>query len=229
MAEALAFVGLASAIIQFVDFSTRVVSRLRVFHTDVVDSPKVFQDIANRLPLMLELVKRIRTQKNAGQLDNASQDVMLPVIQSCLSQVKLLDDLLGKVLPQAQDSSWLRGRKAISSIIRESEIEKIDLTLKTDFDLLIQASTFQSVSRLDRHESQSAQQIDVETMPPPYSFAGLTKQKSERSESISSQPVFMVPFQRDPKFLGRQTEIQEVDLRFRSQRQVAIAGLGGVG
>ena len=229
MAEALAIIGLASAIVQFVDFSTKVVGRLRTFQKDAVNGPKVFQDISNRLPLIIELVQRIRDQSVAGELSNDSQNIMLPVIQSCLAQVELLDDLLTKVLPKLDDSSWIRGRKALSSVIRESEIEKIDSTLKSNFDLLIQAGTFQSISRLELRDLQPPHQIRNMAMPPSYSVAILPQHKTKRSESLSLQPVFMVPFQRDPRFLGRQTELEDIDLRFASQRQVAIAGLGGIG
>jgi hypothetical protein len=39
----------------------------------------------------------------------------------------------------------------------------------------------------------------------------------------------MVPFDRDQKFIGREDIIQEIDQKFESQRQVALAGIGGVG
>ena len=40
---------------------------------------------------------------------------------------------------------------------------------------------------------------------------------------------FIVPFERDPKFIGREELITEIDRRFEVQKRVALAGIGGVG
>ena len=226
MAEALAVVGLVSAIVQFVDFSTKIVSRLHEFQAEVADGPKVYQDVQNRLPLMLDLVNRIQVRVVAGQIDRPSQVTMLPIIESCISQVDLLYRLLQKSLPQASDSSWTRGKRAFHSVIRESEMEKIDHTLRTNFELLVQAET---LHRLEIR-GKSDQTVNVFMPLQQQSVTVSQPQKSlERSESISAQFVFMVPFQRDPKFLGRKNVMDELVQKFQSSRQVALAGLGGVG
>ena len=228
MAEALAVVGLVSAIVQFVDFSTKIVNRLDEFQAEVADGPKVYQDVQNRLPLMLDLVNKIQVRVAAGQIDRPSQVTMLPIIESCISQVSLLGELLSKALPQAKDSSWARGKKAFRSVIRESEMEKIDHNLRTNFELLVQAETLHRLevrgSKLDQTVNvfMPPQQQNVAVSPPP-------QNSLHRSESASKQFVFMVPFQRDPKFLGRKNVMEELVEKFRNQRQVALAGLGGVG
>ena len=227
MAEALAVVGLVSAIVQFIDFSTKVVNRLDEFQADVSDGPKVYQDVQNRLPLMLDLVNKIQVRVATGQIDRPSQVMMLPIIESCISQVSLLGNLLSKALPQANDSSWARGKKALRSVIRESEMEKIDHNLRTNFELLVQAET---LHRLEVRGSKSDQTFNVFMPSQQQNVAVLPPQKSlDRSESISTQFVFMVPFQRDPKFLGRKKIMEELVEKFQDQRQVALAGLGGVG
>jgi hypothetical protein len=38
-----------------------------------------------------------------------------------------------------------------------------------------------------------------------------------------------VPVDKDPKFIGREDIIQEIDQRFKANRRVAISGIGGVG
>lgn len=227
MAEAVAIIGLVSAIVQFVDFGTRVVNRLHEFQSEVADGPKVYQDIQNRLPLMLELVNKIQVRLVAGQIDRPSQATMLPVVESCILQMKLLSDLLFNVFPQASESSWKRGKRAFYSVTRESEIEKIDHALRTKFELLVQAETLRSH---DARGPESHQMVNVFMPPQQHTVTVSPPQKNtERSDSVSTQCVFMVPFQRDPKFLGRQDVIREVNQSFRHQRQVALAGLGGVG
>ena len=227
MAEALAVVGLVSAIVQFIDFSTKIVNRLDEFQAEVADGPKVYQDVQNRLPLMLDLVNKIQVRVAAGQIDRPSQVTMLPIIESCISQVSLLGSLLSKALPEANDSSWARGKKAFRSVIRESEMEKIDHNLRTNFELLVQAET---LHRLEVRGSKSDQTVNVFMPPQQQNMAVSPPQKNlDRSASVSTQFVFMIPFQRDPKFLGRKKVMEELVEKFQDQRQVALAGLGGVG
>lgn len=40
---------------------------------------------------------------------------------------------------------------------------------------------------------------------------------------------FLVPFSRDPNFVGREDIIKEIDAVFKSEDCVALAGIGGVG
>lgn len=41
--------------------------------------------------------------------------------------------------------------------------------------------------------------------------------------------TFLVPFERDRKFIGRSFIIQDIDLRIEMQRRVALCGIGGIG
>lgn len=251
MAEALAIIGLASAIVQFIDFGTRVLRQLHRLNDEVSNGPQAYQDIRTRLPLMLDLVKKIRLQIEAGEVAENSQAVMLPVLRSCIAQVQQLEEIFVKALPQTADSSWSRGKKAFLGVIKESEVEKIDLVLKTNFDLLVHSGMYHSMSRIENKDSASLQQqmINVVISSPqnyapqgyaaPQSYAPESYAQSEqdyklRSGSLSSQPpsyapVFMVPFQRDPKFLERQSIMENIKSKFKASRRVALAGLGGVG
>jgi nucleoside phosphorylase len=47
--------------------------------------------------------------------------------------------------------------------------------------------------------------------------------------SPSRTICFTVPFERDSKFIGREDIITEIDRKFKVQRRVALAGIGGVG
>ena len=202
-------------------------NRLHEFQAEVSDGPKVYQDVQNRLPLMLDLVNKIHVRVVAGQVDEPSQATMLPVIESCISQVMLLHNLVVKALPQANDSSWTRGKKAFNSVMRESEIERIDQVLRTKFELLVQAETFH---RLDSRGPKSHQMVNV-ILPSQQNNVTVLSQHNtlERSESVSAPSVFMLPFQRDPKFISRKSIMEEVIQKFQDQRQIALAGLGGVG
>ena len=234
MAEALAVIGIVSAIVQLVEFGTKVVNRLHSLKEEVANSPRVFQNVRTRLPLMLDLVKKIRLQIDGGQFDRASQDVMLPVIQSCLTQVKLLDELFVKALPKLNDSSWTRGKRALISVIRESEVERIDQVVKANCDLLVQSGTFHSMSRLEEQESSSTQQQMVNVFIPQQQVLSSSPpsqydNSAIRRDSAPISPVFMVPFLRDHRFIGRRVIMEDIEMKFKTRRQVALAGLGGVG
>ena len=62
MAEALAIVGLVSAIAQFVDFGLKIVERLQDFHSSVNEVPKAFRDVRVELPLLLDTLKRTQAK-----------------------------------------------------------------------------------------------------------------------------------------------------------------------
>ena len=248
MAEVIAVIGLASALLSFVDFGSKVVRQLRQLENDISDSPQVFQSVRIRLPLMLDLVQKIMLQLDAGTVDKGTQEHMLPIVKSCVHQAENLDTLIQKSLPGTHDSAWRRGKKAVVGVLGEAEIQRIDAALKVNFDLLVQAGTFQSLTRLDR--SGSAQMPSSYTMSPTVNvnliqedrrrlssydglpmYEELRKSLSElqRIESHATQPVFMVPYQRDSNFLGRQSILDEISKRFESQNCVSMAGLGGIG
>ena len=45
----------------------------------------------------------------------------------------------------------------------------------------------------------------------------------------SDNPVFMVPFEKDPKFVGRADVIADIEEALKKQSRIAITGIGGVG
>ena len=51
--------------------------------------------------------------------------------------------------------------------------------------------------------------------------------KAQASKPSASR--FLVPFPRDPLFLGREDIINSVDAKFKTERRVALTGVGGVG
>lgn len=98
MAEALAIIGLVSAIVQFVDFGSKIVERLQDFYSSVNEVPKAFRDVKVELPLLLDALKRTQAQAESGAVSRETQEALLPVIEGCRTQVELLDSTLVKTL-----------------------------------------------------------------------------------------------------------------------------------
>ena len=44
-----------------------------------------------------------------------------------------------------------------------------------------------------------------------------------------SKPSFHVPFDKDEKFVGREDVLDEIDTKLKTQRRIALAGIGGIG
>jgi hypothetical protein len=195
MAEALAVVGLAAAIIQFVDFSSKIVERLQDFHSSVNEAPNAFRDVKAELPLLLNTLKRTQAQAESGDISRETQEALLPVVEGCRSQVELLDSTLTKTLPKLGDSSWRRGMMAFSSVGQEKKVEQITSTLR------------KYVQTLTYHQATDPTKLVIRP----------------------SKPCFMMPFDRDQSFVGREDILQELKSRFKNQRRVALAGIGGVG
>jgi hypothetical protein len=111
MAEALVIVGLVSSIVQFVDYSSKVVERLGEFQSNLDEVPKTFKDIKTELPLLINTLKRTEDQVRAGDVSQDTQDALFLVVEGCRDQLKILDDILFKTLPKVGDSSLKRGRR----------------------------------------------------------------------------------------------------------------------
>jgi hypothetical protein len=195
MAEALAIIGLVSAIVQFVDFGSKIVERLQDFYSSVNEVPKAFRDVKVELPLLLNTLKRTQAQAESGALSKETQEALLPVVEGCRSQVELLDSSLVKSLPKLGDSSLRRGMTAFLSVGQEKKVEQITTTLR------------KYVQTLTYHEATGATRLAIQP----------------------SKPCFIMPFDRDLNFVGREDILQEIESRFKNQRRVALAGIGGVG
>ena len=177
MAEALAIVGLAAALLQFVDFGTKVIRRLRQLEDQATESTACLKSVRNRLPLMLDLVKKMMLQMEAGLVSDESKEVMYPVVKNCISQAEELDKLFNKSVAQPKDNSWIRGKKAICSVWNDAEIERIDAGLKNNFELLVQAGTFQAIKGSGGTNSIS----NAPTFAPTVSYAGTARKATDNT------------------------------------------------
>ena len=71
MAEAITVIGLAASIASLIDVGSKIVARLHEFKLNGSHAPAVFQDIANQLPLLLEIVQKLQARISD---DSLSQD-----------------------------------------------------------------------------------------------------------------------------------------------------------
>jgi len=205
MAE-LAAIGLASSIVSFVDFGIKTLVRLREFQSAISlsEDPKPYRDIRIELPLLIDALRRTKEQAENGQISEDTAYSLMPVIQGCYDQIRQLDQML-QALPNAQDSSWKRGIKAVASIGKEKKFLEVVQTLK------------EYVQFLTYHQAVTG------SLSPPLEVPRSLRRRS------AIESVFLVPFERDEMFVGRSDLVSEIDKRLKAHRRVALAGIGGVG
>ncbi|MCJ1311572.1 hypothetical protein MMC25_005245 [Agyrium rufum] len=126
-------IGLASAIITFVDFGSKIVRRLEELSA-AGEVPKVFREIRTRLPLIITTIDR--TRDAAKNLSRSAEEALSSVVESCYSQVKQLEEILQRFTAEKGESSWRKGFKATLSIMEETKVQRIESALRENVQIL---------------------------------------------------------------------------------------------
>lgn len=200
MAEAIAAVGLVASVVQFVDFSTKIIERLNDFRSAAENGTNVFQAVHVQVRLLRSNLERTAEQAKAGQLDDRTADDVNAVVEACQYQLQRVKAILDKLDSLDGESRWRRGMKVLISVYQEDEIRDITRIIQ-DY-----------VSHLIHHQTLSIQAA-LATRPAP-----------KRSISFST-----VPFPRDPHFAGREDQLTRVHNLLKSGGKAALYGLGGIG
>ena len=99
MAEGIIVIGLAASIASLLDVGSKVVSRLRECHTSGGNAPGILQDIRSQLPLILEMVGKLRAQLDDNSLSPAAEESLISTVAGCQRQIADIDGLLAKWFP----------------------------------------------------------------------------------------------------------------------------------
>ena len=126
-------IGLASAIITFVDFGSKVIRRLEEL-SEAGDVPKAFREIKTRLPLIITTVDK--TRNTARTPSRKAEEAMSSIIESCHDQVRELEEILQKFTAEKGESSWKKGFKATLSMFEETRVQRIESALRENIQVL---------------------------------------------------------------------------------------------
>ena len=198
-------IGLASAIVTFVAVGTKIAQRIKEL-SDAGGIPEVFCDIRTRLPLIISIVAR--TQHETDNLPPEAEKAFEEVVRQCFEQVNQLDEVLKKVTTSKGDSRLKKTVRAGISLVEERRVLRIATALKDNVQLL----TFLNVAPA-ANEASKTERRPSEPLP---SYTTVTG-------------VFLVPFNRDEQFVGRESNLRSITSSFETQNRVAISGIGGVG
>lgn len=136
MAEALGALGVASNIIQLIEFSSHVVVRINDYHSTVDEVPKNLAPIKENLELLVKTLNLINPAVSTGQMKQGTPEALAQVIEACQGQIQALNEVLSKILPTPGESSLRRMKKAFHSITYDSKIEKIQAAIRDHIQTL---------------------------------------------------------------------------------------------
>jgi hypothetical protein len=125
MAEAIAVIGVVSSIVQLIDFTSSVFHRLDDFQSSLGDVPKSLQHLKAQLPVLQHVLEQTSKAIDAGSVKSEVQKLLIPVIEGCTEQIKLLEGILAKVLLMPTESRLRRGAKAILSLYQDDKLDSI--------------------------------------------------------------------------------------------------------
>ena len=219
MAEALTVVGVVSSIVGLVDFSSKVLHRLNDFQSSRGEIPESFKQLKEELPILLETLNQTKLAVERGSIKDETKNVLLLVVNRCQTQITLLDDLIGRSLPQESDSWRKKTSKAIFSLRQDAKVAKITAALRIHIQGL--TNYFSASSAL-----QTASGMNVQCL-----VADIIDKLSLTVLDTSTLPIpsSTVPFRRDRDFVHREILSEMQSRCSQPASRVALVGLGGVG
>ena len=218
MAEAVAAIGLASSILQLLDFSGKVAARLNEFQSNSQDLSGNLKTIKVQLPLILNAVKRIQEQAQDELVSEPTAEALQTVVEDCKQAVLKLEGILTKIIPPTGASSWQRRAFAFKSLAYDKDIQRTFSHLDRNISVLTlhQATATAELSRVvaasSANQSLTSNATPTSSQPP------------------QRKAIFMVPFPRDSLFVGREDVLAKItDDMSVQQGRIALVGIGGVG
>lgn len=185
MAEAIAVVGLTSSILQFVSFSSEVIKRLHDFESSLNESPNVFHELITTLPLLKDILQRLCSPITPSRRSEQTEEVLMPVVRECVSQVKLLEELLKKTIPTQDDTSSSKRWKALCSLAREKTVKQAVQRLRNYSDLLAFHQSICTSDIITQVYNRVITFEDSKLIPEPHP----TRQDSDRLKRLDSEEI----------------------------------------
>ncbi|KAL8795964.1 MAG: hypothetical protein Q9195_001539 [Heterodermia aff. obscurata] len=151
-AESLAALGLASNILQFIEFTVDLYGRIRDYST----GPGMPRKLAVQADRLSDLLTLLRSLSESSRNDALEQSV----VARCQAQAEdlelLLDSLKGS--PKGQDRWWSNAKKALRSLSQTQKIEELQHVL----DILLSTLSFHLQAEISADPGHSKSQIALE-------------------------------------------------------------------
>ena len=134
-------VALIASIGTLLDYGGKLAARLVEYQSSVSGAPQAFKGLKINLPLILDALERISNRTKDGKVGDESRRALVPVILSCHSLIKALNEIMTKIVPLPTDSMLDRGIKAAQSIRKDRELDGLVKQLTDHLSTLVFHST----------------------------------------------------------------------------------------
>lgn len=142
MAEAAGVIGLVAAIAQFVEYASRLATRLDDFSA----ATGGFASLKARLVAVSAVVGRIKKQAEIGTMSLTACEPLVNLISSTAQDVQALLTLIDKIVPMAKDKAMARYIKAARSLSSDKEIQRLSARLHESIQIIC---LFQTTALVD--------------------------------------------------------------------------------
>jgi ankyrin repeat protein len=136
--DPLSAIGLASAVVQFIDFGLKVAKRLEEFNSKepgVV--PRSLQVICTQLPLLLNALGRIKSDSQITNLDFDTRCILRGMVSGCSAQIAEVESMMNEISRIPGDSFKAKIKKVFTSLKYDEKIWEIERNLHTYISVLI--------------------------------------------------------------------------------------------
>ncbi|KAL8660063.1 MAG: hypothetical protein Q9202_006829 [Teloschistes flavicans] len=117
-AEALAAVGLASNLLQFIDFTAQLCVRIQEYSSAISGLPKDLAHQAAHLSHLLTLLRELQGQSNGQQPQDG-------ILDQCQAQAQELADVFESLRTDSGQNRWKHARAAFKSMKRTEQVDKV--------------------------------------------------------------------------------------------------------
>ncbi|KUJ16421.1 ankyrin [Mollisia scopiformis] len=134
--DPLSAIGLASSIVQFVQFGLTVAARLQEFsQTEAI--PQSLRSISTQLPLLLNALTRIQSSSSLSSLDFDTKCILKGMIAGCMEQVQTVEKMVNEITPRDGESLKQRVKKVFTSLKYDERVWGVERNLQTYVQVLI--------------------------------------------------------------------------------------------
>ncbi|OAR01322.1 hypothetical protein LLEC1_07582 [Akanthomyces lecanii] len=136
--DPLSAIGLASAIVQFVQFGFQIADRLQDLtskHPGQI--PKALQGISMHLPLLANSLSKIKSDSRIGAFDFDTKCILKGIVSGCLAQVQEVEAMLEEIACTPGDTLRAKLKKVMTSMKYEEKLSRIERNLNTYISVLI--------------------------------------------------------------------------------------------
>jgi ankyrin repeat protein len=136
--DPLTAIGLASAVVQFVDFGIKIAKRLDEFNNlSTSQVPKSLQAISIQLPLLVNSLGKIKTDSQIKDLDFDTKCILRGVVAGCMIQIGKIEEIINKISAVPGTSLTVKLKMVIVSLRYDEQMWDIERNLHTYVSVLI--------------------------------------------------------------------------------------------